>query len=246
MNSDVNSEIVYVNHQGNNSTIIKEIIGEMKYHFNKSEHKNGASNVETDESDNVDMEIDNTQVENEKQRGQKSENLKLKDKTDVDSHLFKKPSDESPMQNTKRLSPGKRSQQQKDNKEIILRSSRRRSKDLSSSILQNAIARKEKSYNESIKPQRLSRQLKTTRRHAENVDNDLQRLTPLNSDSDESSSNLSGTKKRRKAGKVTGTKDKIVKDDIGSDSLESTSDDSEHLNVNKDVDCVDKWFVKQD
>lgn len=44
----------------------------------------------------------------------------------------------------------------------LKRSARRRSKDCTESVLQSAIARKEKSYNETAKPQRLTRRLKPT------------------------------------------------------------------------------------
>lgn len=55
-------------------------------------------------------------------------------------------------------------------KEVVLkRSSRRRSKDCNESVLQSAIARKEKSYNESNKPQRLTRQLKPTQKILDNI-----------------------------------------------------------------------------
>ncbi|EEZ97316.2 histone-lysine N-methyltransferase EHMT2 [Tribolium castaneum] len=79
---------------------------------------------------------------------------------------FKKPaSDESPPVG------GRRSLRYKnpEEKPELKRSARRRSKDCSESVLQSAIARKEKSYNESNKPQRLTRQLKPTQKILENL-----------------------------------------------------------------------------
>lgn len=54
---------------------------------------------------------------------------------------------------------------------ILKRSPRRRSRDCNESVLQSAIARKEKSYNEASKPQRLTRQLKATPKILENLAN---------------------------------------------------------------------------
>lgn len=71
-------------------------------------------------------------------------------------------------------SPTKKKLKNGDNCEKVIeevnlkRSSRRRS---SESILQSAIARKEKSYNESMKPQRSSRQLKPTQKILDNLAN---------------------------------------------------------------------------
>ncbi|KAK5649751.1 hypothetical protein RI129_000780 [Pyrocoelia pectoralis] len=58
-----------------------------------------------------------------------------------------------------------------DDKMILKRSARRRSRDCNESVLQSAIARKEKSYNEANKPQRLTRQLKPTPKILENLAN---------------------------------------------------------------------------
>ncbi|KAF5280661.1 hypothetical protein FQA39_LY05309 [Lamprigera yunnana] len=58
-----------------------------------------------------------------------------------------------------------------DDKMILKRSARRRSRDCNESVLQSAIARKEKSYNEASKPQRLTRQLKPTPKILENLAN---------------------------------------------------------------------------
>lgn len=58
-----------------------------------------------------------------------------------------------------------------DEKLVVKRSSRRRSRDCNESVLQSAIARKEKSYNEASKPQRLTKQLKATPKILENLAN---------------------------------------------------------------------------
>lgn len=52
----------------------------------------------------------------------------------------------------------------------LKRSARRRSKDCTESILQSAIARKEKSYNETTRPQRLTRKLKPTAKILANLE----------------------------------------------------------------------------
>lgn len=79
------------------------------------------------------------------------------------------------------VSPGRRSLRIKTNlpedkdKKIemesgLKRSARRRSKDCTESILQSAIARKEKSYNETVRPQRLTRKLKPTAKILANLE----------------------------------------------------------------------------
>lgn len=70
--------------------------------------------------------------------------------------------------NKKKLRSTSNALQGKIDESNLKRSSRRRS---SESILQSAIARKEKSYNESIKPQRLTRQLKPTQKILDNLAN---------------------------------------------------------------------------
>lgn len=167
-------------YKSNNSTLIKEIIGEMKYKFNKLEQKNGFSKSDTVEVKN-DMDVNQMQEScdadetfsekdelrcDEATKHHHTETVESKCiESEAESPAFKKPKDESQIK-IKGLSPGKRSLRQKSDKikNTIKRSSRRRSKDTSESILQSAIARKEKSYNESNKPQRLSRQVKSTRK----------------------------------------------------------------------------------
>lgn len=63
----------------------------------------------------------------------------------------------------------KKSSEHDSESEGLKRSTRRRSKDCNESVLQSAIARKEKSYNESSKPQRLTRQLKPTQKILDNI-----------------------------------------------------------------------------
>lgn len=83
---------------------------------------------------------------------------------------FLKPTSKS--NKNKAMSPSKKklkNVEEEKNVEISLkRSSRRRS---SESILQSAIARKEKSYNESLKPQRSTRLLKPTQKILDNLAN---------------------------------------------------------------------------
>ncbi|KAK4881578.1 hypothetical protein RN001_004897 [Aquatica leii] len=69
-----------------------------------------------------------------------------------------------------------------DDKLILKRSARRRSRDCNESVLQSAIARKEKSYNEASKPQRLTRQLKATPKILENLANAALKLEKNRSD----------------------------------------------------------------
>lgn len=100
---------------------------------------------------------------------------------------FKKPIQEQQPSNGK-IAIGKRPQRQKSTlfddqfDEVALanlkRSARRRSKDYPESILQSAIARKEKSYNEANKPQRLTRQLKPTQKILENLAMAKHKTTP--------------------------------------------------------------------
>ncbi|XP_053601911.1 histone-lysine N-methyltransferase EHMT1 [Plodia interpunctella] len=71
------------------------------------------------------------------------------------------------------ISPNKKEKSVSENEEVSdssapKRSSRRRSKDSSENVLANAIARKEKSYNETVPTQRLSRRIKPTAKVLEN------------------------------------------------------------------------------
>lgn len=243
MNSSVKNEIVCSNNKGNSSTFIKKIIGEMKYKFNKSEHKNG---IDKSEVNKFDMDVN--QMQENLEGGEKIisqyKDSEIKHEDVVQSQIFKRPHEnESQPTHIKRLSLGKRScSYEQDNvKNIIKRSSRRRSKDSSESILQSAIARKEKSYNETNKPQRLSRQLKLKSKTMENVSetkiektgsvikNDLQH-------SDEASASDEGVKKLKKTVKLSKKKTKPktnFKDKTDTDSLESLLDDGENLRISR-------------
>lgn len=254
MSSNVNSDVVYSNYQGNTSTFIKEIIGEMKYHFNKSEHKNGVSKPEeNDEVERVnmdvnqiqeDVEIDESISENDKQKSELvDESFCIENESDhteskVESPLFKRPSDDCFSMDTKRVSPAKRILRQKEEKEknTVKRSLRCRAKNSTKSILQSAIARKEKSYNESNKPQRLTRQKKskkaldsTEQVKPEKIKETIENGIQYNNDIATSD----GDVKKQESTKACKKKTKKLKtnynNEIESDSFGSMSDDSEYL-----------------
>ncbi|CAH1111046.1 unnamed protein product [Psylliodes chrysocephalus] len=145
-----NNEIVPYDQYDNN--FINKLLGEMKSKFNKPQDLTEESKDES-----------KIEVENE---------IKDEDIDTPEVTQFKKPNSESMIKSSKGNSPSRRSFRQKNNyseeklDDSLKRSSRRRSKE---SVLQNAIARKEKSYNESSKPQRLSRQLRPTKKVLENI-----------------------------------------------------------------------------
>lgn len=122
---------------------------------------------------------------------------------------------------------GRRSLRHKINTEenpdekVLKRSARRRSKDCSESVLQSAIARKEKSYNESNKPQRLTRQLKPTQKILENIASAALKLEK----------NKSDIKSR------VSEKQKLA--DMDSSDIYSNTDDNESEEM-KDIDNVEK------
>lgn len=248
MSSNVKSDAVCTNYQGNTASIsIEEIIGEMKTKFNKPEHKIEVSKTKkhVEEDVDIDIKVDKTEAtsENEEKKSEiLEENHPARNEDNPieptkESHLFKRPNDEFSQTHIKETSPIKKSVNDNDSdvkgKSTIKRSLRCRGKNSSESILQSAIARKEKSYNESNKPQRLSRQRrsKTILDSIKQVD----KLKPTDPDlqlSDEASTSDSGTKKP-KIIKMSHKKVKRSKfncsDGIESDSLESISDDSEIL-----------------
>lgn len=253
MSSNVNSDVVYSNYQGNTSTFIKEIIGEMKYHFNKSEHKNGVSNPEENvEIERVNMDDNEIQEDLEiDERPNLSENDKQKSnlvgsfcmendhiESKVESPLFKRPSDDCFSMDAKRMSPAKRLPRQKEEKDknTVKRSLRCRAKNSTKSILQSAIARKEKSYNETNNPQRLTRQKKSKKvldsteqvkpeKMKETIENGIQYNNNIAS-SDGDVKKQESTKARKKKNKKLETN---YNNEIESDSFGSMSDDSEYL-----------------
>ena len=173
MNSG-DSESGESNIQGEDKNIIDKILGEMKSEFNKTEKPNSEDSPEAGTADS------SSSLNNAAE-----ENTKTEESTNEENHgdepaadevekpriilSFKKPTAESP---AKAKETGRRLRQKVDEKleeSGLKRSARRRSKDCSESVLQSAIARKEKSYNESNKPQRLTRQLKPTQKILENL-----------------------------------------------------------------------------
>ncbi|KAG5881158.1 hypothetical protein JTB14_024575 [Gonioctena quinquepunctata] len=164
------------------NNFINKLLGEMKNQFNdktklddkyKTETEATYSKVCSDSSQIDCVELKDALGKSTSSASESitNSNKKLSDKQPGIMLKFKKPNSESP------TSPGKRSVRVKSSssdekvEESPKRSSRRRSKDCKESVLQSAIARKEKSYNESSKPQRLSRQLKPTPKLLENLAN---------------------------------------------------------------------------
>lgn len=111
----------------------------------------------------------------------------------------------------KKLRNGSASEQ-KTEEVNLKRSSRRRS---SESILQSAIARKEKSYNESLKPQRSSRQLKPTQKILENLAN---------------AAALKLEKTKIKSSKMNDNKQKHTDMDVETDSSEERGFNNKSMN----------------
>lgn len=245
MSSNVKSDVDRNNYQGSTAnTFIKEIIGEMKNKFNKSEHKIGVVKTDNEEKKvNIDIKVGEgkTSPKNVERdsiilnlnHSAKNEDSPISSK--MESHLFIRPSDEV-LLISKDTSPVKQPDDDNDGKgkSAIKRSLRSRGKNSSESILQSAIARKEKSYNESNKPQRLSRQRrsKTIVDNTENVEKFKQITDTDLQFSDGDGTNDGGIKKPRIV-KMTQKKLKMSKsnfsDGIESDSLESISDDGEIL-----------------
>lgn len=249
MSFTVKSDIVCSSFQGKTTnTFIKEIIGEMKNEFNKSENK--ISGVKTEKYEetkgNVGVIGDGKCHESsETSKDNSTENDDNLVMTKTESQIFKRPSDEV---SSKESSPIKQPVNENDveGKSAIKRSLRCRGKHSSESVLQSAIARKEKSYNESNKPQRLSRQRrsKPTLDNAEKVEKlQLNDDVQLSDDGSKKAKIVKVSQKKLRRSRSN------FSDGIESDSLESVSDDSEilknsllnntrYLNIFKDLLCL--------
>lgn len=101
----------------------------------------------------------------------------------------------------------------KSDETVLKRSARRRSKDCNESVLQSAIARKEKSYNEGNKPQRLSRQLKPTQKILDNIAH--------------AASKFEKCKSERSKSRYTDKQKLIDSDNVFDDTVNSETDDKE-------------------
>lgn len=165
------------NNSVKNNIFINKLLGEMKCQFNRSDtDKNSeAKNQIVESMSNLPQkEIVSMAQEESYSDDVIKDEINKKDKTDGDKPrivlLFKKPGKADNAVQTKRSSTRSREGDNQVQEEVLKRSSRRRSKDCES-VLQSAIARKEKSYNESNnKPQRLTRQLKPTKKILENLE----------------------------------------------------------------------------
>lgn len=143
--------------QGDDKTFINKLLIQMKSQFNNKtedeQQQSAMADVETIEGGGESMEIceeEDCEVSEEDNNSVDKPRIVL---------TFRKPKNKAKQTNFR-------------GKEVVLkRSSRRRSKDCNESVLQSAIARKEKSYNESNKPQRLTRQLKPTQKILDNIAN---------------------------------------------------------------------------
>ncbi|VEN36415.1 unnamed protein product [Callosobruchus maculatus] len=185
-----NSTEAIISNQGDENTFINKILVEMKSQFNNPDIKVEPEEVKQESVDCSSLcDITANSLNEEKSENSDKSSKELlpnaanetidngdnpHKKEDNDSDSFKKPNGElSSISLT--TSPNRRSlrhkslNDQKSPEQTLKRSSRRRSKDCSESVLQNAIARKEKSYNEASKPQRLMRRLKPTQKILENL-----------------------------------------------------------------------------
>lgn len=157
--------------QGNDETFINKLLDEMKIQFNKPEVKIEVEENVSDES------VDIQSLSSRKEEMNKNNDENEMDECDSSELplVFKKPQQDSPSKVDVSTSGKKIPRQKKNELDVkieestVKRSSRRTSRDHKESILQSAIARKEKSYNESNKPQRLTRQLKPTLKILENL-----------------------------------------------------------------------------
>nr|CAI5836466.1 unnamed protein product [Callosobruchus analis] len=186
-----NSSEAIISNQGDENTFINKILVEMKSQFNNSDIKVEPEEVkqESVECSVLDDITDNSVNEEKLEKSDSSTKESLpnaaNESIDNEDKLYKKEEDNEPdsfkkpngelSSITLTVSPNRRSlrhktlNDQKSPEQTLKRSSRRRSKDCGESVLQNAIARKEKSYNEASRPQRLMRQLKPTQKILENL-----------------------------------------------------------------------------
>ncbi|CAG9858438.1 unnamed protein product [Phyllotreta striolata] len=185
-----NKDIVHYDEYDSN--FINKLLGEMKCKFNKLDELSTKSN---DKSKNVRPAIEEGKT--------KEEAMEIEDILGSNE-----PDAESPSKGSKKSSPNRRSYRQRnssldekvDVEDNLKRSSRRRNK---RSVLQNAIDRKEKSYNESCRPQRLSRQLRPTKKVLENIAQakEVKKLKSKNIDkpyNSENQSTIDGDSKKSK------------------------------------------------
>ncbi|KAJ8921860.1 hypothetical protein NQ315_008492 [Exocentrus adspersus] len=201
---DDSESVSVVGDQGDEKEFINTLLGEMKSQFNRPDRKDDGS-IKTEENTAMDAPFGMAESDlstNEDVSKESLNNVDILPQVEETSNdigdqddkprivlLFKKPGNESSSPSKpKDLSPGRRSLRNKLNsieemleENLPKRSSRRRSKDCGESILQSAIARKEKSYNEANKPQRLTRQLKPTAKILENLALARQERTKLKS-----------------------------------------------------------------
>ncbi|XP_023019599.2 histone-lysine N-methyltransferase EHMT2 [Leptinotarsa decemlineata] len=242
--------------QSEKATFINELINKMKNQFN-----NKPEDVIETEPEATFSEVcsDYCPKESGKDESEKCPNLKNESMNDTIGDLsgkprlvlhFKKPNNESPIK-SKNSSPTKRSVRLKSSssdekkEESPKRSSRRRSKDCRESVLQSAIARKEKSYNESVKPQRLSRQLKPTQKMLENIAFARQEKKVKSSRNPEksidnglqSSSEWNSNKRNKKNSKSRGKESKKFKTGLTSEK-DSESDESFSSDSEKNLEIV--------
>ncbi|KAF5275890.1 hypothetical protein FQR65_LT04129 [Abscondita terminalis] len=191
-------------------TFIDVILGEMKNQFNKTDKRNSPElinfvteeevynngNEDAEEETKIELDCKVEEVINEEECESNKDDVDVEACEEQEEKprivlTFRKPNVEDNVKNKKNseggVGTGRRALRAKlqivdDDKMILKRSARRRSRDCNESVLQSAIARKEKSYNEASKPQRLTRQLKATPKILENLANAALKLEKTKTD----------------------------------------------------------------
>ncbi|KAB0789966.1 hypothetical protein PPYR_15746 [Photinus pyralis] len=169
-NGDVNSRCIIISTDLTPEGEPFEIISEQVLSPSKDELEENDKQIEPNNED----ETESTKGDKDEQEDNDSEKPRIVltfRKPAVEDNLKPKPKNVEGNAGTGRRTLRAKLQMVDDDKMILKRSARRRSRDCNESVLQSAIARKEKSYNEANKPQRLTRQLKPTPKILENLAN---------------------------------------------------------------------------
>lgn len=204
-------------------TFINKLLIQMKSQFNKTQ----TDNTEVDVADISTMasQEENTNIETietEEYEGASAKSETTDCEISEEDNSFDSQKDKPRIVLTFRK-PSKPPRNRENSKETVLkRSSRRRSKDCGESVLQTAIARKEKSYNESNKPQRLTRQLKPTQKILDNIANAAVKLEKTKNKTDDNQMNSEERKSKSRLNHVKNSK--RVKLSRDSDSDQSGQD----------------------
>ncbi|XP_060523999.1 histone-lysine N-methyltransferase EHMT1 isoform X2 [Cylas formicarius] len=156
-------------HERNNDQLsVNDLLGQMKTQFNKSETIDQSDEQASNTENNSQVNADLKEFENfekfilESTNGNAPENIEPRTaEIQVSNHYKEDALIKKELRSPDPVLIYKKKEMKDSNKSTLKRSSRRRSTKGSGSILQSAIARKEKSYIDCSKPQRLTKRIRS-------------------------------------------------------------------------------------